>query len=331
MERRKIEETDMANYAILRFSKRQAGGVASADRHNERKKAAYKSNPNVDQSKSHMNYHLVQPNGTYKQMCSEIIRDAGCKVRSNSVVMVETLITASPEFLNRMNMEEQRQFFERALEFIGSRVGEQNIFSAVVHMDETTPHMHLCFCPVTFDGRLSAKEVLGNRKACSEWQDVFFEHMSRVYPELSRGIPSHVTHRKHIPPYGFKQATELDQAYPKIVEALNDINAFNSGKKRNDALHILSQYAGKMKRFSDRMHDTKDYIRELEAARKRLEEETDVQGQELANLQIDMAAREAEIQQLYAQMRQMQLLLDSIPEPLLESAKSQFRGPRRNR
>ena len=91
--------------------------------------------------------------------------------------------------------------------------------------------MHLCFCPVTSDGRLSAKDVLGNRKACSEWQDVFFEHMSRAYPELSRGIPSHVTHRKHIPPYVFKQATELDQAYPKIVEALNDINAFNSGKK----------------------------------------------------------------------------------------------------
>ncbi len=312
----------MANYAILRFSKRQAGGVASADRHNERKKAAYKSNPNIDLSKSHLNYHLVQPNGTYKQMCSEIIRDAGCKVRSNSVVMVETLITASPEFLNRMNVEEQRRFFERALEFIGSRVGEQNIFSAVVHMDETTPHMHLCFCPVTSDGRLSAKDLLGNRKSCSEWQDVFFEHMSRAYPELSRGIPSHVTHRKHIPPYVFKQATELDQAYPKIVEALNDINAFNSGKKRNDALQILSQYAGKMKRFSDRMHDTKDYIRELETARKKLEEETDVQGQELANLQIDMAAREAEIQSLYSQMAQMQQLLDRIPEQVLESIKT---------
>ena len=94
----------MANYAILRFSKRKVGGVASADRHNERKKAAYKSNPNIDRSKSYLNYHLLQPNGTYKQMCSEIIRDASCKVRSNSVVMVETLITASPEFLNRMSL-----------------------------------------------------------------------------------------------------------------------------------------------------------------------------------------------------------------------------------
>lgn len=312
----------MANYAILRFSKRQAGGVASADRHNERKKAAYKSNPNIDQTKSHLNYHLVQPNGTYKQKCSEIIRNAGCKIRSNSVVMVETLITASPEFMNAMSRDEQRRFFERALEFIGERVGTQNIFSAVVHMDETTPHMHLCFCPVTSDGRLSAKDILGNRKGCSEWQDMFFERMSRSYPSLSRGISSRITHRKHIPAYVFKQATELDKAYPKIVEALNDITAFNSGKKRNEAMKILSQYTGKMKRFSERMRDTEDYIRELETARKRLEEETDLQGQELANTRIDLAAREAEIQRLYAQMRQMQKLLDMIPEQILETVKT---------
>ena len=57
----------MASYAILRFSKRKAGGVASADRHNERKKAAYKSNPNIDRSRSKYNYHLVEPSGTYKE------------------------------------------------------------------------------------------------------------------------------------------------------------------------------------------------------------------------------------------------------------------------
>lgn len=87
-------------------------------------------------------------------------------------------------------------------------------------------------------------------------------------------------------------------------------------------MKILSQYTGKMKRFSERMRDTEDYIRELETARKRLEEETDLQGQELANTRIDLAAREAEIQRLYAQMRQMQKLLDMIPEQILETVKT---------
>ena len=54
-------------YAILRFQKRKAGGVAACERHNERKKEAYKSNPDIDMERSKNNYHLVAPpNYTYK-------------------------------------------------------------------------------------------------------------------------------------------------------------------------------------------------------------------------------------------------------------------------
>ena len=60
-------------YAILRFQKSQSGGVAGRDRHNERKKEEYKSNPNIDRSKSEQNYHLIEPSGKYKQCCTERI------------------------------------------------------------------------------------------------------------------------------------------------------------------------------------------------------------------------------------------------------------------
>ena len=70
-------------------------------------------------------------------------------MRRDSVMMVETLITASPEFMNSLPPEEQKEYFTRALEFLSERVGKQNILSAVVHMDEKTPHMHLCFVPIT--------------------------------------------------------------------------------------------------------------------------------------------------------------------------------------
>ena len=46
-------------YAILRFQKRKAGGVAACERHNERKKEAYKSNPDIDMERSKNNYHLI--------------------------------------------------------------------------------------------------------------------------------------------------------------------------------------------------------------------------------------------------------------------------------
>ena len=212
-------------YAILRFSKRKAGGVAGADRHNERKKQSYKSNPDIDTGRTKNNYHLVKPSGTYKSEYTRLIKEAGCKVvRKDSVVLVETLLTASPEFLSAMNGKQQREFFERAFRFIAERIGEKNIISAVVHMDESMPHMHLSFCPITEDDRLSAKDIVGDRRKLEKWQDEYHAHMVKYYPALQRGIPSRISHRKHIPPYLFKQAKELDNAHAEIVRAVKDIS-----------------------------------------------------------------------------------------------------------
>lgn len=98
-------------YAILRFQKRKAGSVASCERHNERKKEAYKSNPDIDTERSKDNYHLVPPpRYTYKKEINRMVKEAGCKVRRDSVMMVETLITASPEFMNSLPPEEQKEY-----------------------------------------------------------------------------------------------------------------------------------------------------------------------------------------------------------------------------
>ena len=79
-------------YAILRFQKRKAGGVAACERHNERKKEAYKSNPDIDMERSKNNYHLVKPpRYTYKKEINRMVAEAGCRTRKDSVMMVETL------------------------------------------------------------------------------------------------------------------------------------------------------------------------------------------------------------------------------------------------
>ncbi len=76
-------------------------------------------------------------------------------------------------------------------------------------MDEKTPHLHLCFVPLTADGRLSAKEIVGNRKNLVKWQDEFWQHMVKQYPELERGESASQTGREHIPPRIFKEMTQL--------------------------------------------------------------------------------------------------------------------------
>ena len=187
-------------YAILRFQKRKAGGVAACERHNERKKEAYKSNPDIDMERSKNNYHLIAPpKYTYKKEINRMVAEAGCRTRKDSVMMVETLITASPEFMNQLPPEEQKAYFQTALDFISERVGKQNILSAVVHMDERTPHMHLCFVPITPDNKLSAKAILGNQKSLSEWQTAYHERMSSRWNQLERGQSSMETKRKHVP------------------------------------------------------------------------------------------------------------------------------------
>lgn len=87
----------------------------------------------------------------------------------------------------------------RAGDFLIDRVGRENIISAVVHMDEKTPHLHLIFVPLTEDNRLCAKEIIGNRKNLTKWQDDFFAYMVEKYPDLERGESASKTGRNHIP------------------------------------------------------------------------------------------------------------------------------------
>ena len=315
----------MPLYAILRFQKRKTGGIACCDRHNERKKTEYKSNPNIDLARTHLNYHLVAPKGRYKDVCTDMIDRAGCKVRSNSTLMVETLVTASPELLDRMTRQEQRRFFERAAEFLYGRIGKENVISAVVHMDEKTPHMHLSFCPITRDGRLSAKDILGNKQALSKWQDDFFAWMAQAYPALSRGIPSYVTHRKHIPPYQFRMAKDLSKSYGRLEEALQNVTVFNAGKKREEALGIIGELLPACYKLAGQMQSTETYIKELEEARKKLEAETQQQADALVERGLDKTILQAQLEEAQEQIEDLlewqqraREILDRVPPEMLD-------------
>jgi hypothetical protein len=110
-----------------------------------------------------------------------------------------------------MKRSEIRAYFEYAMDFIKQKQDPSTIISAVVHMDEKTPHLHLCFVPLTPDGRLSAKEIIGNRKKLIQWQDEFWQHMVKKYPELERGESASQSGRDHIPPRVFKEMTHLTQ------------------------------------------------------------------------------------------------------------------------
>ena len=233
---------EKAQYAIMRFAKYKGPEIGNIEAHNERTKEKYASNPDVDTSRSKYNFHLVKPPGKYRAESERQIAAAGCRTRKDSIRMIETLFTASPEFFKGKKRAEIRTFFEEALHFLEQHQSKETIISAVVHMDEKTPHMHLCFVPLTEDGRLSAKEIVGNKKKLTQWQDRFWEHMVRKYPDLERGESASETGRDHIPPRVFKEMTRLTKQKAKLEELLSGVNAFNAKGKAAEIGAFLDKY-----------------------------------------------------------------------------------------
>ena len=231
-----------AQYGILRFAKYKGPEIGQIEAHNERAKESYASNPDIDTNRSKLNYNLLTPPPKYRAEAERQIREAGCRTRKDSVRLVEALVTASPEFFQGKSQKEIRGYFERALEFMKVKQDPNTFVSAVVHMDEKTPHMHLCFVPITEDGRLSAKDIVGNKNKLTKWQDEYWSYMVKKYPDLERGESASETGRTHIPPRIFKQATKMHRLEQKLRELLASINPMNAKRVREEILKILDEY-----------------------------------------------------------------------------------------
>ena len=242
-----------AQYGILRFKKYKGPAISPIEAHNERTKEQYASNPDIDTNRSRYNFHLVQPQGRYREEADRMIAAAHCRVRKDSVRVVEALVTASPEFFKDKTNREIKAYFEYALEFLKSKQNTQTFISAVVHMDEKTPHLHLCFVPLTPDGRLSAKEIIGNRKNLVKWQDEFWQHMVKQYPELERGESASQTGREHIPPRIFKEMTQLTKQKEQLDALLVGINPFNGKSRAAEISKVLDSYIPNVARMKDQL------------------------------------------------------------------------------
>lgn len=221
-------------YAIMRFKKTGTGGIAPAQKHNEREKTKYKSNPDIDAACIQNDYHIIKPDKPYRAVIKDRISAANCRVRKDSVLMVETILTASPEFMNSLPAEEQKKFFRRATEFFEKEIGRENIISAIVHMDENTPHMHLCFVPLTPDGHLSAKKIIGDRQKLCRWQDCYHAFMAKEFPDLERGRAARETGRQHIPTWMLKRTSALEKDGQEIADLFASITRLNLPKVKEE-------------------------------------------------------------------------------------------------
>lgn len=301
---------EKAQYAIMRFAKYKGPEIGNIEAHNERTKEKYASNPDVDTSRSKYNFHLVKPPGKYRAESERQIAAAGCRTRKDSIRMIETLFTASPEFFKGKKRAEIRVFFEEALHFLEQHQSKETIISAVVHMDEKTPHMHLCFVPLTEDKRLSAKEIVGNKKKLTWWQDEFWKHMVGKYPDLERGESASETGRTHIPSRLFKEAVHLNRMKDQIMAILNDSNPFNKKSKAEELETLLDKYVPGVEAMRTKLKKYDKTYKELTAENAELEKELNSASRESIQ-------KKLEIQRKLSELDELRRTMDSIPDAII--------------
>ena len=277
-------------FAILRFAKYKGPEIGHIEAHNERTKEKYASNPDVDTSRSHLNFHLVSPERKYRAEAEKQIAEAGCRTRSDSVRVVE------------------------ALDFIREHQDPKTIISAVVHMDEKTPHMHLCFVPLTADGRLSAKEIVGNKKKLTQWQDRFWGHMVKKYPDLERGESASETGRDHIPPRLFKEAVHLNRMKEQIMAILYDTNPFNKKAKAEELEALLGKYVPGAEALRTK-------LKKYDAAYKALTAENAALEKQLGTVSKESVLKKLEINEKLRELDELHRMVDGIPPEILQAAK----------
>ncbi|MEC2992354.1 MobV family relaxase, partial [Bacillus cereus] len=193
-----------------------------------------------------LNQQKIRYESTIKQEISERVKR---KPRANSVVLSEFVVTASPDYMHSLSLEEQKRYFESSLDFIQKRYGKQNTLYAMVHMDEATPHMHIGVMPITEDNRLSAKDMFTRKELISLQQDFPLEMREKGF-DVDRGEGSE---KKHLSPQAFKEKQDLEveveqlsnvktHLKTKVVETHNQLQqTTNYIEKQNETLQKIQQ------------------------------------------------------------------------------------------
>ena len=217
------------SYSILRVARvKGSGNTKGLQKHNQRENNNY-NNKDIRHEETYKNYDLVhEKNVDYNQLIADKIDSnytGKRKIRTDAIRHVEGIITSDEEFFNGLSEEKTHQFFKDSLDFAKQEYGEENILYATVHLDEKVPHMHFGFVPLTDDGRLSAKEKLGNKKAMTELQDRFNHYVNSRGYNLERGTAKQVSEREHKDIDKFKKDTEFHkQELQKVQQDLKGLS-----------------------------------------------------------------------------------------------------------
>ena len=214
---------------MAHLKKNTRGAVPGLAVHFERK-TDHHTNKEIDVAKTYLNQDLMADGSDMLSRFNERLNDVYCMKRDD-VKALATWIVTLPEELTEAPYEQQSAFFEATTNFLNDRYGQENAVAAVVHYDETTPHLHYAFVPVVFDSKkerykVSAKEVL-TRHDLQTFHDDLDQNLKAVLPFYEQGILNHKT----LPFENVAEIKKYNDQFKALKDELANVKENISAKK----------------------------------------------------------------------------------------------------
>ncbi|WP_318512858.1 MobV family relaxase [Photobacterium leiognathi] len=245
---------------------------------------------NLNLSNAHVYRYLETPNANSKISnkkllgSGNIVRDVKRKLennnitpRKNSVLCIEAVLSLSPDFFQ--SNTNTKDFAINACKWLINEFGD-NLVSAVLHLDEKTPHIHAHIVPMTNDGRLSARELF-NKSTLPDYQKSYLNKMKKIEPKLKYNQGSKAEHTKLKNYYSmvnkeiednkdlkdnvFKLENELEEKEDQIFFMVNKVKKLERKiKLQNSEISKLKKFIGQLKEEIKNIYNSSKQEKEFE-------------------------------------------------------------------
>ena len=218
-----LEWSGEMSYLVANMQKLKADNLVGLGNHDQRRTRHHK-NTDIDVNRSDLNYDLVAGRTNHFKTDIEAYinehKTSQRAVRKDAVLVNEWIISSDSNFFANLTAADTRKYFETAKAYFAEKFGEENIRYAIVHLDESTPHMHMGIVPFDDEYKLSAKRVF-NRAALRDVQDQLPAYLQQHGFNVQRGVQESKRKSLTVPEYKAMRES-IKQSQQKLAAVENE-------------------------------------------------------------------------------------------------------------
>ena len=241
------------------MEKMKSDNLVGIGNHNQRRFSNH-SNKDIDVSKSHLNYDILDKVKSYKTDIEGYInanKSSKRAVRKDAVLVCEWIITSDSDFFESMSPADTREYFQTAIDFFAERYGSKNLMYAQVHLDERTPHMHLGIVPFDKDNKLTAKTMF-DREALQDIQNELPLYMNERGFKVERGRAG--SEAKHLTVQEYKDVQKEIKKQSEVLDGVKkELESVKNVTRTKDFLDELDSKSKKTLLGNDVKISQEDY------------------------------------------------------------------------